>query len=251
MVTNITSSSGGDNGGSVNTLFGSGFSPNKEQNQVRICNKDATIINSTFSQITFFMPSCNVPGNHSFFVSVGGLNDSSIYYNYTSISTPKIYSISPASSNPTRKTKIVINGTGFGSDKSVVSVHLVNETSKVYELKILTVNNSCIQAGLSGGLPGNYTLEVILTNGQGQAQPTVAGADHFTYEFAITSVSPQTGSFYGGTLLTLTGINFSPEPTDTLVYIGYALNWFCKIESITENNATCRTPPSHPKYLFN
>jgi hypothetical protein len=51
-----------------------------------------------------------------------------------------------------------------------------------------------------------------------------------------------TGSFNGGTLITITGTNFSPAASDTLVYIGDSLNWFCNIESITATQITCRTP---------
>lgn len=68
------------------------------------------------------------------------------------------------------------------------------------------------------------------------------------YDFAITSVSPKSGSYYGGTLLTITGTNFSPVSGDTLVYIGSTLNWFCNIESITTTQIKCRTPEMSPDY---
>ncbi len=55
----------------------------------------------------------------------------------------------------------------------------------------------------------------------------------FSYVFSISSVAPTSGSINGGTLLTITGTNFSPDAQNTLVYIGDTLNWFCKIESIT------------------
>jgi hypothetical protein len=41
----------------------------------------------------------------------------------------------------------------------------------------------------------------------------------FTVESTITSVVPQTGSIYGGTLLTITGTNFGDVYTDNPVQI--------------------------------
>jgi hypothetical protein len=57
--------------------------------------------------------------------------------------------------------------------------------------------------------------------------------NQFSYVFSVSSVSPASGSINGGTLLTITGSNFSPDTQNTLVYIGDTLNWFCKIENIT------------------
>ncbi len=53
------------------------------------------------------------------------------------------------------------------------------------------------------------------------------------YEVVIDSVSPTTGSYEGGTLLTITGRNFVPDEIETMVMIGNELNQICKIESIT------------------
>jgi hypothetical protein len=42
----------------------------------------------------------------------------------------------------------------------------------------------------------------------GASVAATAGADSFSYAFTVTSVSPSTGSYNGGTLLTITGTNF-------------------------------------------
>jgi hypothetical protein len=90
-------------------------------------------------------------------------------------------------------------------------------------------------------------VQVTLPNSVGDSVAT-AGADQFQYLFSITSVTPNTGSYNGGTLLTITGTNFSPATADTLVYIGDTLNWFCNIETITATQITCRTPAIHKDY---
>lgn len=70
----------------------------------------------------------------------------------------------------------------------------------------------------------------------------------FSYVFSVSSVSPSTGSINGGTLITITGTNFSPDAQNTLVYIGDTLNWFCNIENITATQIKCRTPPISKAY---
>jgi hypothetical protein len=59
------------------------------------------------------------------------------------------------------------------------------------------------------------------------------GVNKFSYEFRVDSVGPSSGSYYGGTLLTITGQNFMTGKGDTLVYIGPATNWICTIQTIT------------------
>ncbi len=114
-------------------------------------------------------------------------------------------------------------------------------------MKIMNFTNTSIVVGLSGGNPGNYTVQVTVDE-HGDSQPANSGSDLFTYDFAITSVSPSSGSYFGGTLLTITGVNFSPAYSDTLVYIGSTLNWFCSIESITKTEIKCRTPQMSSAY---
>jgi hypothetical protein len=50
--------------------------------------------------------------------------------------------------------------------------------------------------------------------------PNSTNVNDFTYELIINSVTPATGSYFGGTLLNLKGINFSPATDETLVFIG-------------------------------
>lgn len=120
VITSLAHSSGGVNGGSINYVYGSGFSDNASLIQVLVCNKNATVISSTFSLIKFYMPSCSIPGNATVFVQVGAVNDSSYVYNYIGASGPIISSLVPTSSNPSVKTVLKIIGTGFGSNQSAV-----------------------------------------------------------------------------------------------------------------------------------
>jgi hypothetical protein len=89
-------------------------------------------------------------------------------------------------------------------------VFLSNATGKIYRLKVLALNNSYIKVGVSGGLPGVYTVEVTLSNSAGNSIPAINGSNIFEYTLQVVSVYPKNGSLFGGTLITITGVNFSP-----------------------------------------
>lgn len=121
-----------------------------------------------------------------------------------------------------------ITGTSFGTDASLITVYLSNTTGNIYKMKILSITDTFIQAGIPGGLPGKFDVNVI-KSGSGYATVNPVTANDFTYEVVITSVSPLTGSYNGGTLLTITGKNFVPDALETMVTIGDELNQLCKI----------------------
>jgi hypothetical protein len=54
----------------------------------------------------------------------------------------------------------------------------------------------------------------------------------------VTSVSPLVGSFYGGTLVTIEGENFSDNPLDNPVKIG---SDYCYVITTSPTQITCRT----------
>ena len=93
-------------------------------------------------------------------------------------------------------------------------------------MKVLKATDTLIQAGIPGGLPGAYDVKLI-KSGFGFAVPNISTT--FKYETVIDSISPSSSSYYGGTLLTITGRNFVPDFLDTMVTIGNELNQLCKI----------------------
>jgi hypothetical protein len=50
---------------------------------------------------------------------------------------------------------------------------------------------------------------VTLTS-NGNSIASMPNANAFSYVFSVSSISPNTGSYNGGTLITITGVNFSP-----------------------------------------
>ena len=114
---------------------------------------------------------------------------------------------------------MTISGSGFGTNESALTIHLANASGKVYEMKILSVNDSAIECGIPGGLPGNFDVMVTLA-GFGDIPPSNPSDNDFVYELVIDSISPTTGSYNGGTLITITGKNFSPDEKETQVFVG-------------------------------
>lgn len=237
VVSTISLTSGGSNGGYLVTLTGHGFPLNVNDIQISVCNNLATIKEVNNIATTFYMPACPQVSslNPTDFtdtvkVTVGTAKDSSKSFTYTVPSGgPIIMSISPASANPGLKGILEINGNNFGNSISAVQVFLSNSSGKVYPLNVISLTTTYIKVGLPGGLPGIFTVKVTLPNSNGDSLPNSAGADTFQYVVSIKSVSPLTGSINGGTLITIDGENFSADTQNTLVFIGTTLNWFCKI----------------------
>ena len=82
----------------------------------------------------------------------------------------QILSISPASHSPVLKGVMTISGSGFGVDKSVLKVNLVNGTEILYEMRILSVSDTELKCGIPGGLAGNYEVKVTKA-GEGYITP--------------------------------------------------------------------------------
>jgi hypothetical protein len=207
IVSSLSLGTGGNNGGYIVDLIGGGFPLIPSQISITICSNAATILTTSNIHVTFYVPSCDSLGNSPVVVTVNGISDNTLSFTYLNGSSyaPTIISLSPASANPGIKGTIGITGTNFGTNTSAIKVFLSNATGKIYQLPILTLNDSSILAGLPGGESGIFTLQVSLPSGNGDSIPATNNANIFTYIFSVSSISPNTGSYNGGTLLTITG----------------------------------------------
>jgi hypothetical protein len=134
----------------------------------------------------------------------------------------------PQSHNPSLKGTMEIRGIGFGINANSIRVDLANSSGKVYRMRVLTLNDTYIKVGIPGGLTGKYKVQVNLI-GLGEAIPNNTNVNDFAYELIINSVSPSSGSYYGGTLINIKGVNFSPALDETLVFVGNEINWMCHV----------------------
>ena len=249
VLAQATPSTGQTNGGYQVVLEGNGFPSDASLVSVTICSGlKAQVVSITNTEVTVTVPSCPTAALDAFSLTYDG-QTLTTDYTYTSASTSSsLISVSPSSASPVQKAIMTITGTGFGTDSSVVDVRLADyENSKFYPMRILTITDTEIQCGIPGGLPGSYQVEVTV-DGLGNVPPASSTADDFVYEIVIENISPSSGPYNGGTLLTITGRNFSPNEGENLIFVGDGLNWFCNLVSFTPSEITCRMPEYNPTW---
>ena len=246
-LTSVTANSGGLNGGYEVIIKGKGFPSTPSDITFTLCNQKCTInlINNIEAKI--MVPGCDTQGLYDIQATYKS-QTKTIGFNYNPITTSvEIFSISPISWSPVMKGVMNITGTGFGNDPSQLTVYLTNSSGNIYQMKVLSASDTLIKAGIPGGLPGMFDVNVIKA-GFGNAVPNPTTANDFTYEVFIDSIFPTSGSIGGGTLITITGRNFVDDVLDTMVTVGNELNQLCKIEKITKTEIQCRTPPKNEYY---
>lgn len=101
----LSVTTGGNNGGYLINLAGTGFPLDKSKISVEICGKSATIYAVNNIRVDFYVPSCGNTGAETVTVTVGSLTDTSQSFTYTdgSATAPTITQLSPSSSNPAIK----------------------------------------------------------------------------------------------------------------------------------------------------
>ena len=247
VLTSLNITSGGTNGGYALHLVGKGFPTTLTDATVTICGVNATLTAVDNINAYIIVPPC-ATGSTNVFISSPTQASNSLTFNYA-VPTPigYIFTVTPQSYNPSLKGIMVITGVGFGSDQSAIRVDLSNSTGKVYRMRILNLNDTYIKVGIPGGLAGKFKVQVNRI-GLGEIMPNSSACNDFTYELVINSVTPTSGSYNGGTLIHVQGINFSPALDETLVFVGNAINWFCAVESLNTTDILCRTPAFNANY---
>jgi hypothetical protein len=141
------------------------------------------------------------------------------------------------------KGRLTITGTFFGTDANIITVYLDSATKKgVYKLAVVSVTDTSIVCILGGGKTGDYKVRIV-KHLLGSNKP---GNDAFSYKIIVSAVSPSSGSFAGGTVLTITGDNFSLTPNQNNVFIDDELNLNCPVFASTKTELKCIVPDGAP-----
>ena len=208
-LTSLNLTSGGNNGGFGLHLNGTGFVSSIQDAWITICGVNVTIVSIDNTNADIIMPPCQT-GSQDIWISTSTHTSNKLTFNYTSPAPlGYIYTVNPQSYNPSLKGIMEITGIGFGIDQNAIRVDLSNSTGKVYRMRILSLNDTYIKVGIPGGLAGKFKVQVNKI-GLGEILPNNTSCNDFTYELVINSVAPNTGSYNGGTLINIKGINFSP-----------------------------------------
>ena len=199
------------------------------------------VISTSATSMTFRTPPLQVMGSKILKLTTNSKNIDCGNIIYDPSITPSINGVTPNSASPAQKTDVVIKGSGFGIDRSKVSVFLDTEMVKgVYEISVLQVTDTEIKAILGGGKSGAYTLRVEI-DGVGSSNPSTTLANIIKYEITITKVSVKEGSKEGGTVIGMNGTNFSPILSQNQVFLGEELNKYCDVLNATTVYLECRT----------
>ena len=114
-----------------------------------------------------------------------------------------------------------ITGSGFGVNKNDIRVWLKNGNGEmVYELNVVEISDTELKVRIPGGEGEGEFKVVVIREGYGNAGVATTGVDIFWYRIGVHNIEPRTGSLNGGTILTITGENFSPLISENQVYIG-------------------------------
>ena len=207
--------------------------------------KNTSIIFVFFLKIKIITPPQN--SGNSIELNINGELLSSNKFTFTSSGIPVISSLDISSSSPSQKRDIIITGTNFGTDKKQFGCFMDTTTLfPAYTLDIIDSTATKITCRLKGGKIGTYTMR-ISKNGIGSSGVISANVNVFKYELNVSSISPNVGSKAGGTILTITGVNFSPIKNQNQVFIG-AHNIPCIVTEATKTQLKCLTGPSPPTY---
>lgn len=154
----------------------------------------------------------------------------------------QVVSITPNIASPVLKSNLTLKVSGFPGTlvKEDLSVRLISTTDPtlVRPLNVIDVDNSKMEFKVryGGAYSDLYKVEVRSK----QLGNIDASSLTFRAIGIVTDFQPRSGSVNGGTLVSITGYNFSTDVLDNPVRMGYT---DCIVESSSNTEIKCRTLP--------
>ncbi|KAJ5151505.1 hansenula MRAKII killer toxin-resistant protein 1 precursor [Penicillium canariense] len=196
VVTSVSPTAGPAAGGNTVSIIGSGFTG---ATAVTFGSTPATFSVISNTQITAVAPAGPSGGGPVPVIVTGPGGTSASGVNYIYIPAPVVSSVSPISGPVAGGTVVTILGSGFTGATAVT----FGSTAAAFTVDSNTQITATAPAGPSGGGP----VPVFVTIPGGTSAPGV----NFTYIPApvVSSVSPTSGPFIGGTTVTILGSGFT------------------------------------------
>jgi len=232
-------------GGDVITIVGTGF--DKDKSKVTVAFSDTTKCDVQSSSATEIK--CLIAGfdaakvataSKSTTVTVNGVTNSDL--NVALKATKQSGTgISPASASPVLPTSITVTlDAGYPGDmtsKEDFTAKLISEadatkTRALYVKSVDAVNKKVV-VKFPGAESGSY---FIALEGKGVGRIDQANLK-LKVEGRVTGIAPLQGSYLGGTLVTIDGVNFSKNKLDNPVKVG---NFWCLVQTTNASQITCR-----------
>ena len=222
LADSILPASGSIYGGQTVTISGNGFSGQVSDTIVMAGSAECSVTETDAGSVTCITPSYSA-GATDFVVTSNGVEFPAISFEYSLADTPLITSISPSSGSGA--IQITVSGSNFGSAPSVSIGEIdCNPTSST------TTSISCSASSIPGG--EYFVMVSSIELGYSNADVT------YTSALTLTSVTPSSGSFGGGSEIILSGQGFDTnvEPDVTVC------NAICRVSKVSDTSLTCITP---------
>jgi hypothetical protein len=200
-VTSLSATTGTTAGGTSVTLTGSGFTA---ATGVRFGAVAAAFTVNSDTSITATAPAQAAGTVHVTVTTYSGTSSTSPadQFTYTAASAPVVNGITATSGSAIGGANVTVTGSGFTGATGV-------SFGSVPALAFTVLSDTALTALAPPGTAG--TVDVTVSTYSGTS--ALSAADQFTYTSvpvpALTSLNPSTGSTGGGTLVTITGSNFT------------------------------------------
>ena len=100
-------------------------------------------------------------------------------------------------------------------------------------VKAVDANAKTVTVKFNGADSGTYNIALV---GKDIGRIDQSALE-LTVEGRVSGVTPLTGSYLGGTLITITGVNFSNDKYDNPVKAG---DYWCDVQTTNPTQITCR-----------
>ncbi len=193
--------------GTTVIITGTNFSTTPANNRVMFNGTTAVVLSSTATSITATVPAGATRGRISVTTSVGPVTSAG-NFTVTCGLVPTITSFTPSTGAP--GTIVTITGTNFSTVPSDNIVEFFGSSAAVTASSTTSITTSVPPLGIGSAGPISITI----------ACNTVSSSTSFAVTCGlvpptITSITPSTGT--PGTIVTITGTNFSTVPSDNIV----------------------------------
>lgn len=222
----VTPKQGSSNGGSLVTVIGDGFD---QSTTVKLGNIIYDSSNSLISYDSIKFITLENTGKHNLTVFDCTNRREVEYkdelnYEFSSAYNPQITSINPNVID--KETNISIVGNNFGTDLSEIDLKIGDQICQVVDLTPTSI--SCTIQGLEEGLHSVHLNVKSIGNAN-------IFDEKITGKLSVRSITPDSGSIFGGTNVKIRGNGFTSE---SIVNIGLSS---CFIKNVRINEIECQT----------
>ncbi|XP_053415184.1 fibrocystin-L isoform X2 [Nycticebus coucang] len=227
-ISRIQPDSGSLAGGTLLTLSGFGFN---ENSVVLVGNETCNVIEGDLNRITCRTPR-RTEGTADISVITNGFQATAKdAFTYNCLQTPVITDFSPKVRTILGEVNLTIKGYNFGNELTPdMVVYAGGKTCHILHWNFTDIR--CLLPKLP---PGKHDIYVEVRN-WGFASTRDKLSASIRYVLEVTSMSPQRGSLYGGTEITIMGFGFSMMPAENTVLLG---SFPCNVTSSSEKVMKC------------